>query len=137
LNQQHLKNLVNIEIINDEDKLIAIKRNEYEQGNIYSNGKSRTYAWDWYRDEKELLNPRAGGFVDLIYSGRFIGAFELIEQGKGYIFKSNDSKSGELSGRYNNQKSNIFNLDQNVFELFLNKYVLSDFRKVLKKQLKQ
>lgn len=137
LNQQHLKNLVNIEIINNEEKLVAIKRDEYRDGNIYSNGERRSYAWQEYEDEKKLLNPRAGGDVDLIYTGSFISAFEITEKGEGYIFKSNDAKSDLLSEKYNNSKSNIFNLSQKAFNDFLIKYVKDDFIKVLKKQLGQ
>lgn len=136
-NEVYLKNLVNEGIVENESKLIAIKKDEYEQGNIYSNGKSRTYAWEWYRKEKELMNPKASGFVDLIYSGSFIGAFELIEKGKGYIFKSNDRKSILLENKYNNSKSNIFDLNQDVFNNFINKYVRKDFVKAIKTQLGQ
>ena len=136
-NQVYLKNLVNEGIVENESKLIAIKKDEYEQGDIYSNGKSRTYAWEWYRQEKRLLNPRADGFVDLIYSGSFIGAFEITEKGKGYIFKSNDGKSSLLETKYNNSKSNIFDLNQDVFNDFINKYVKKDFIKEIKTQLGQ
>ena len=136
-NQVYLKNLVNEGIVENESKLIAIKKDEYEQGDIYSNGKSRTYAWEWYRQEKRLLNPRADGFVDLIYSGSFIGAFEITEKGKGYIFKSNDGKSSLLETKYNNSKSNIFDLNQDVFNDFINKYVKKDFVKEIKTQLGQ
>ena len=136
-NEIYLKNLVNEGIVENESKLIAIKKDEYEQGDIYSNGKSRTYALEWYRQEKRLLNPRADGFVDLIYSGSFIGAFELIEKGKGYIFKSNDGKSSLLETKYNNSKSNIFDLNQDLFNDFINKYVKKDFLKAIKTQLGQ
>ena len=132
-----LKDLVNVEIIENEGVLKAIKKDEYEQGNIYSNGKSRTYAWDWYRKEKQLLNPRAGGYVDLILTGRFINSFELIEKGKNYIFSSNDSKAGLLSERYNNSKSNIFDLNQDVFNKFMEKYVRKGFVKAIKNELGQ
>ena len=136
-NEVYLKNLVNEGIVENESKLIAIKKDEYEQGDIYSNGKSRTYAWEWYRQEKRLLNPRADGFVDLIYSGSFIGAFEITEKGKGYIFKSNDGKSSLLETKYNNSKSNIFDLNKDVFNDFINKYVKKDFVKEIKTQLGQ
>jgi hypothetical protein len=136
-NEKALKTLVNVEITKNEDKLISIKKDEYEQGNIYSNGKSRTYAWEWYRREKELMNPRAGGFVDLIYSGRFINSFELIEKGKGYFFMANDSKSMLLANKYNNSKSNIFDLNQDVFNDFMLKYVKKDFTDSIKELLGQ
>lgn len=136
-NEVTLKNLVNVEIIENEDVLIAIKRNEYEQGDIYSNGVRRTYAWDWYKKEKQLLNPRADGFVDLIYSGKFINAFELTEVGKNYLFTSTDSKKSLLENRYNNSKSNIFDLNQKVFDTFIDKYVKKGFIKAIKKELGQ
>ena len=144
LNQQHLKNLVNIEIINDEDKLVDIKKQEYLVGNIFSNGKKAKYSKtsrvveggdELYMDFKHKLNSKAGlGNVDLILSGSFINSFLLEETDKGYIFVSDNSKVDGLVSRYG---KDIFNLDKNVFQLFLKKYVLSDFRKVLKKQLGQ
>jgi len=136
-NEATLKILVNAEIAENEDRLISIKKEEYLDGNIYSNGVSRTYAWDWYRQEKELMNPRASGFVDLIYSGSFIGAFEITEKGKGYFFKSNDSKSSLLASKYNNSKSNIFDLNQDVFNQFIDKYVKKGFIKAIKQELGQ
>ena len=136
-NEQTLKILVNAEIAENEEKLIAIKKDEYEQGDIYSRGVRRTYAWKAYREEKLLMNPRADGFVDLIYGGGFIGGFEITTKGKGYTFFSTDSKSRLLKEKYNNSKSDIFDLDQNVFNEFINKYVKQGFVKVLKQQLGQ
>ncbi len=136
-NEQTLKILVNAEIAENEEKLIAIKKDEYEQGDIYSRGVRRTYAWKAYREEKLLMNPRADGFVDLIYGGGFIGGFEITTKGKGYTFFSTDSKSKLLKEKYNNSKSDIFDLDQNVFNDFINKYVKQGFVKALKQQLGQ
>ncbi len=136
-NEKTLKILVNAEIAENEEKLIAIKKDEYEQGDIYSKGVRRTYAWKAYREEKLLMNPRADGFVDLIYGGGFIGGFEITTKGKGYTFLSTDSKARLLKERYNNSKSDIFDLDQNVFNDFINKYVKQGFIKALKEQLGQ
>lgn len=136
-NEKTLKILVNAEIAENEEKLIAIKKDEYEQGDIYSRGVRRTYAWKAYREEKLLMNPRADGFVDLIYGGGFIGGFEITTKGKGYTFLSTDSKARLLKERYNNSKSDIFDLDQNVFNDFINKYVKEGFIKALKEQLGQ
>jgi hypothetical protein len=135
--EQTLKILVNAEIAENEERLIAIKKDEYEQGDIYSNGVRRTYAWKAYRQEKQLLNPRADGFVDLIYSGRFIAAFELTTKGKGYTFLSTDSKSNLLKSKYNNSKSDIFDLNQDVFNQFIDKYVKKGFIKAIKTELGQ
>lgn len=144
LNQQHLKNLVNIEIINDEEKLIAIKKEQYIVGDIFSNGKKAKYSKksrvveggnELYRDFKNKLNPKAGlGNVDLILGGSFINSFFLEEKGEGYIFSATDSKTDDLLGRYGEE---IFNLNQKAFNDFLIKYVKDDFVKVLKKQLGQ
>jgi hypothetical protein len=136
-NEKTLKILVNAEIAENEEKLIAIKKDEYEQGDIYSRGVRRTYAWKAYREEKLLMNPRADGFVDLIYGGGFIGGFEITTKGKGYTFLSTDSKARLLKEKYNNSKSDIFDLDQNVFNDFINKYVKQGFIKALKEQLGQ
>jgi hypothetical protein len=140
-NEQTLKILVNAEIAENEEKLIAIKKEEYLDGNIYSRPLiRRTYAggvWDWYRKLKLEQNPRADGFVDLIYKGGFIGGFEITTKGKGYTFFSTDSKSRLLKEKYNNSKSDIFDLDQNVFNEFINKYVKQGFVKALKQQLGQ
>ncbi len=136
-NEQTLKILVNAEIAENEERLIAIKKDEYEQGDIYSNGVRRTYALKPYREEKLLLNPRADGFVDLIYSGSFISAFELTTKGKGYTFMSTDSKSSLLKSKYNNSKSDIFDLNQDVFNQFIDKYVKKGFVKAIKIELGQ
>lgn len=148
LDQQHLKNLVNIEIINDEEKLVAIKKNEYQQGNIYSNGgtgysPTSSYAvnelagYDTYAPFKYNKNPLAGGAVDLILDGDFINSFLLIEKNKKYLFDATDWKKYKLMGQYNKKGRNIFNLSQETFNDFINKYVVNDFINVLKKQLGQ
>lgn len=144
LNQQHLKNLVNVEIINDEDKLVDVKRQQYIVGDIFSNGRKSKYSKksklveggnELYMDFKHKLNPKAGlGNVDLILNGSFINSFLLKEKGEGYIFGASDSKADELKNRYGEE---IFNLNQKAFNEFINKYVFSDFRKILKKQLGQ
>ena len=137
-NEATLKVLVNAEIAENEERLISIKKDEYLEGDIYSRGNiRRTYAWKAYREEKLLQNPRADGFVDLIYKGGFIGAFEVTTKGKGYTFMSTDSKAQLLKERYNNSKSDIFDLDQDVFNDFINKYVKQGFIKALKEQLGQ
>ena len=144
MNQQHLKNLVNIEIINDEEKLVNIKKQQYIVGDIFSNGKKAKYSKksklvkdgnELYRDFKNKLNPKAGlGNVDLILGGSFINSFFLEEKGEGYIFAATDSKADDLLDRYG---EDIFNLSQKAFNNFLIKYVKDDFTKVLKKQLGQ
>ena len=136
-NEQTLKILVNAEIAENEETLIAIKKDEYEQGDIYSKGIRRTYAWKDYRDEKLLLNPRADGFVDLIYGGGFIGGFELTTKGKGYTFFSKDSKAKLLKDKYNNSQSDIFDLDKDVFNSFIDKYVKQNFINSIKEMLGQ
>lgn len=137
-NESVLKILVNAEIAENEERLISIKKEEYLDGDIYSRGTiRRTYALKPYREEKLLLNPRADGFVDLIYSGSFIGAFEVTTKGKGYTFLSTDSKSNLLKSKYNNSKSDIFDLNQDVFNDFMNKYVKKGFVMALKEQLGQ
>lgn len=136
-NESALKILVNAEIAENEERLISIKKDEYEQGDIYSNGVRRTYALKPYREEKLLLNPRADGFVDLIYRGSFIAAFELTTKGKGYTFLSTDSKSNLLKSKYNNSKSDIFDLNQEVFNQFIDKYVKKGFIRAIKTELGQ
>ena len=136
-NEKMLKILVDAEIAENEEKLIAIKKDEYEQGDIYSKGVRRTYAWKAYREEKLFLNPRADGFVDLIYGGGFIAGFELTRKGIGYTFFSTDWKNKILGDKYNNSVSDIFDLDKDVFNDFINKYVKAGFIKALKEQLGQ
>lgn len=137
-NEATLKILVNAEIAENEERLISIKKEEYLDGDIYSRGTiRRTYAWKAYREEKLLQNPRADGFVDLIYKGGFIGGFEITTKGKGYTFLSTDSKSNLLKLKYNNSKSDIFDLNQDVFNDFMNKYVKKGFVMALKQELGQ
>jgi hypothetical protein len=147
-NEQHLKNLVNIEIINNEEELVAIKRNEYEQGNIYSNGEAsysttssyevnESAGYDTHAPFKYNKNPLAGGAVDLILEGDFINSFLLIEKNKKYLFDATDWKKYRLMGQYNKGNKNIFNLHQDKFDFFINKYVKQGFIKSLKKELGQ
>lgn len=144
-NETNLKNLVNTEIVEKEDVLVEIKKQEYEQGNIYSNG-SRGYSnsssyeqnlkagFKKYKDFKRSLNPNAGGKVDLILSGDFINSFLLKEKGKGYEFDATDDKKNDLINYYGER---IMGLSQEKFNAFLIKYVAPDFRKAIKKQLGQ
>lgn len=144
LNQQHLKNLVNIEIINNEEKLVDVKKQQYLVGDIFSNGRKAKYSkksrvveggTELYRDFKNKLNPKAGlGNVDLILSGSFINSFFLKEKGEGYIFEASDSKADDLLGRYG---EDIFNLNNKAFNDFLIKYVKKPFTSEIKKQLGQ
>lgn len=134
LNPVHLKNLVNVEIIENEDKLIAIKRDEYEQGDIYSNGSTRSYKWKSYSDEKRILNPRAGGKVDLILTGDFIKSFQITEKGKGYIFKATDRKTSLITNRYG---KGIFDLRDENFIAFHIRYVYPGFLKAINTELGQ
>lgn len=147
-NELYLKNLVNEGIIENESKLIAIKRAEYEKGNIYSNGKAaysegssyeanQKAGYDTYAPFKYNKNPLAGGAVDLILEGDFINSFLLKEKGKGYIFDATDRKKIKLMNQYNKGNRDIFNLSQKAFNDFLIKYVKDDFVKALKKQLGQ
>ena len=148
LNQQHLKNLVNIEIINNEEKLVDVKRNEYKQGNIFSNGRTaysltssyeanEKAGYDTYAPFKYDKNPLAGGAVDLILEGDFINSFLLKEKGKGYIFDATDWKKNKLMIKYNKGNRDIFNLSQKAFNDFLIKYVKKPFTSEIKKQLGQ
>ena len=50
---------------------------------------------------------------------------------------SNDSKSLLLANKYNNSKSNIFDLNQDVFNDFMLKYVKKDFTDSIKELLGQ
>ncbi len=144
LNQQHLKNLVNIEIINNEEKLVDVKKQQYLVGDIFSNGRKAKYSKksrvsegssELYRDFKNRLNPKAGlGNVDLILSGSFINSFFLKEKGEGYIFEASDSKADDLLDRYG---EDIFNLNNKAFNDFLIKYVKKPFTSEMKKQLGQ
>jgi hypothetical protein len=144
LNKYHLKDLVNEEIINNEEKLVDVKKQQYLVGDIFSNGRKAKYSkksrvaegsTELYRDFKNRLNPKAGlGNVDLILSGSFINSFFLEEKGNGYIFKATDSKADDLLERYG---EDIFDLNNKAFNDFMIKYVKKPFTLALKKQLGQ
>ena len=145
LNQAKLEKLVEVEIRKNESELIDYKREEYKVGNIYGepNAKafySQTSKYEVSGDEfyyifKNKLNPRPGlGHVDLILTGDFIESFKLLSRKNGkYLFDATNNKKYILEEKY----GNIFGLTDVHFNDFINKYVLSDFRKVLKKQLGQ
>ena len=140
-----LEKLVEIEIRKNESELIEYKRQEYEVGNIYGNvdakaeyslsSKVKKGGKELYRDYKNKLNPKPGlGNVDLILTGSFIESFKLLSRKNGkYLFNATDSKKNMLKGMY----GDIFGLTDVHFDDYLDKYVINDFIKVLKKQLGQ
>jgi len=135
LNQSKLEQLVEVEIRKNEKELIEYKKGDYLIGDIYGDGSRVPYKDDEYATYKYFKNPLAGGETDLINTGDFINSFFLQKpiQNK-YIFGAKDYKVSMLKKKYT---IGIFGLNKNKFARFLNGYVVSDFRKVLKKQLGQ
>lgn len=123
--------MVEVEIRKNESELIQYKKAEFQVGDIYGNGSARTYKNQDYEEYKYFKNPDAGGQVDLMNTGDFIRSFFLQKPLKNkYLFGAKDWKSNLLKENYGIE---IYGMNQDKFNRFLDFYVVDDFRKELKK----
>jgi hypothetical protein len=124
-----LRDMVYDEIKANEDILRDIKEEEYEEGNIRSNGTLSTYASKNYAKQKKFDNPRANGFVDLMDTHDFIDSFKLNKPKQNrYTWGATDSKRNDLVKKY----GDIMSLDQESFDKFQIEVIAPLFRKKLK-----
>jgi len=63
---------------------------------------------------KYHINPRARGYVDLMLTHSFTNKMFVIPYGDGYLFDSNDSKTGSLVGKYG---GDIMGINQDWFDI--------------------
>jgi len=111
--------MVNEELVKDETTIKTLKEQDFLQGDIYGDGRSyATYRSKGYEQMKRSKNPIAGGKVDLIATGQFVDSMYLLKpKGDKYSFGNNDKKRNILKDIYGD---NIFGLNQNVFNKYLN-----------------
>jgi hypothetical protein len=136
LNQEQLLSLEEKEIKKNEKVLLQYKKYDFTIGDIAGDGVTRlSYRSSKYQEYKFSKNPMAGGDVDLINDGDFIRSFFLQSPLQNQtLFGASDSKAIGLIEKYGDE---ILGINNDRFRIFLKKYVVNDFRKVLKKQLGQ
>jgi len=77
-------------ILNDQQALKEEKINEFEQGLRPNNSLIGRYRDPNYANLKRLLNSRANGNVDLIFTGRTVSTLFVKPLNKGYVFGWDD-----------------------------------------------
>jgi len=88
-------------IVQNDDLIYEIKEDRLERGLRPNNNIIGTYKSDSYALFKQSRNPKAGGKVDLILSGRFVKGFYVESLGNSrFIFMSTDEKSTLLQEKY-------------------------------------
>jgi hypothetical protein len=115
MNMTLLNSFVDEIVFDDAKNLVKDKVDEFESGLKPSGviiGRYRSEAYKRFKFEK---NPKAGGNVDLILTGKFTGGLFLMKGTKrGYIFNSSDSKTAMLKDKYG---GSIMGLNQEGFNL--------------------
>ena len=134
LKKKNLQNIVKELLIKDEETIIILKEQDYLEGDIYGDGVTlRRYRSVNYELFKSRKNPLAGGAVDLIDTGEFVNAMQLVKtKYNKYIFKNNNLKSKLLEDKYG---KDIFGLNQSVFDKYQNDIIRPRFIKELQKIL--
>lgn len=129
-----LQEIVSEEIIKDEQTVKLLKEQDFIEGDIYGTGVDVAYRSPNYSILKERMNPKAGGAVDLIFTGQFVDAMYLLKPKNGkYKFGNTDRKRNILKEMYG---ENIFGLNQNVFEKYQKEIIRPRFVKRLKEYAK-
>lgn len=112
-------------VLNDRQSLKNEKIDEWSEGLRPDDTKIGTYRSKEYRRFKEILNPKANGYVDLLLTGQTASTLfpQKGSENSGFIFGMNDTHN--LIGRY---EKDILGLNQNWFvnrqkEVYLNKLI--------------
>lgn len=122
--------MVNEELIKEEANLKLLKRQDFEEGDIFGDGKTYTYQSLAYSNFKKTVNPKAGGKVDLILTGAFVESMYLLKPKTGrYLFGATDNKRSKLIEAYS---INIMGLNQNVFDKFQKEIIAPRFVRKIK-----
>lgn len=125
--------MVNEELIKEEKTLKVLKHQDFEEGDIYGDGKTYTYRSTNYANFKRTINPIAGGKVDLILTGAFVDSMYLLKPKTGrYLFGATDNKRSKLVEAYS---INIMGLNQNVFDKFQKEIIAPRFVRKIKNVL--
>lgn len=99
-------------VLNDRQSLKNEKIDEWQEGLRPDNSKIGTYRSKEYRKFKSILNPKAGGYVDLLLTGQTASSLFVHKgtQNGSFIFGMNDRYN--LIGKYG---KDILGLNQNWF----------------------
>lgn len=133
LNLEAIKSITQKIILSDQSNLKAEKVNEFEQGLRPDGEKIGTYRNADYAIDKFNINPRAGGYVDLLLTRSFANKMFITPTQKGFIFNSSDSKTGNLIGKYG---LDIMGLNQEWFTKRQNEVYRLTLVYQIKKQLR-
>ena len=113
LNQSALRQLANEIVLSDNQKLKAEKINEFEQGIRPDGTRIGTYRDPEYKQIKLAQNPKADGYVDLLYTWRTARSLfvKVGNEPNGYLFGWTDNYN--LVGKYG---LDILGLNQEWFD---------------------
>ena len=100
LNQSTLRQMINEIVLSDNEKLKAEKINEFEQGVRPDGTRIGTYRDPEYKQIKLAQNPKADGYVDLLYTWRTARSLfvHIGSEPNGYLFGWTDNYN--LVGKY-------------------------------------
>lgn len=127
LNETTMQSLVMKIVLSDQERLKEEKINEFELGVRPDGSRIGIYRDPEYKEIKQRQNPKADGYVDLLYTYRTARSLSLRPFGDGFLFKWNDEYN--LVGRYG---LDILGLNQEWF----NKRQKEVYRLVLTQQIK-
>jgi len=111
LNQSTMQNLVKEIILSDQERLKEQKIDEFEQGLRPDGSRIGRYRDENYRQIKLAQNPKADGYVDLLYTYRTARSLFVRPFREGYLFNWNDEHN--LVGRYG---LDILGINQDWFD---------------------
>lgn len=108
LNPTNLTRLVSAILQINTPNVVSLVRHRWEQGESIRGGIIGTYAWEDYKQYKMSLNPKAGGYVDLMLTGSLVDNLTLERVSEG-IFKiiSTDEKYQKIARRYGEMEFGI------------------------------
>ena len=113
-NQSWLEAKVQQTVLSDQKALKEEKINEFTKGERPDGSKIGVYRDPEYAIFKQHINPKAGGYVDLMLMRNFTGGlFVRPFTKRSFLFDSSDSKTANLIGKYG---MDIMGLNQDWFD---------------------
>ena len=114
VNKAFLEKSVHDTIMSDHRGLRERKIAEFEVGERPDGRKIGNYRDPEYAFFKMKINPRAGGYVDLLLSRSFVNQMNpLLRTPRHYLLNSQDEKQNKLIGQYG---IDILSINQEWFE---------------------
>lgn len=107
VNQSLIEKLLKEEILKNKEEILDIIKNRWEHGEVHEDSDSLfkpligIYESEKYRQEKLILNPKAGGNVDLILTGDLKGGLTIFPlRGGNFSIFSKDDKALMIADKY-------------------------------------